>query len=145
MINPKLQNLIADLGTAKTWFLKIETFDWVSPSGKATASVDVTELVAAICRRKVNITTGHTLIQSSDVKHIEATREPNLDYALSLPAARLTVPVIFVEIPDGTQLLVDGTHRFLALYYQGIEIVPFIIVRYPDWLCYATVQGDLTA
>jgi hypothetical protein len=42
-------------------------------------------------------------------------------------------PLLFLDMPDGTQLLIDGSHTYLARFARGDQWCPAYIVKEDVW------------
>lgn len=63
---------------------------------------------------------------------IEAHR---LDLALTMPLDAMQ-PVMFCMQKDGSGLLVDGSHRYVACAMRKQKTIRAVVVHFPDWKPY---------
>ncbi len=66
-------------------------------------------------------------------------RDLNMTYVHNMPPLWLDDPVLGVEMPDNTVLLIDGSHRYMARYLAKLPTIDYFIVPRPLWLPYATI------
>lgn len=88
------------------------------------------------------------------VKHLQATRTDHTLVPISNDFAKLcfekrgveahrlerlkdetiTEPVVFIHMRDGSHLLVDGTHRYVATAIKRMLFIQAYLVERPEWM-----------
>ena len=120
-----------------------ECFDWVSPEGKTQVHFNVTEILEAIAEGSLKANRITTLIDTTFVEDWLVKRELNMPLCHRMGVSRMTIPVLGVWMPDGTVLLIDGSHRYMAKYLNGDDTIDYMLIANGDWQRFAQIEGEL--
>lgn len=71
-------------------------------------------------------------------------RELNMDYVHNMPKSQFDKPVLDVWLPDGTALLIDGSHRYMARVINNKRAIAHHIIAFSDWQSFAQIEGNLS-
>jgi hypothetical protein len=66
--------------------------------------------------------------------------EPRLRNAMKTVASKKITPLLYTEWGDGTHLLIDGSHTYVALYLENYKAAPSYMVPETIWRSYC-VEG----
>ena len=104
-----------------------EAFLFTPDDGTPQRHYDISSLRIRIQTNRVEFTIGD--IPMGDVyDFVLRNREADWERVDSLSLVELNDPVIFLQEPDGSHILVDGTHRILRLAREGKRFVPAYMV-----------------
>lgn len=121
----------------------IEQFDHVSEDQKTLTTYEVTRMLLDIEMGKLPFKKVLAAVDPDFAVKWLPQRDVNLDYAMKLSPKQVALPLLGVERADGTTLLIDGSHRYLAAYIRGLPELPWYIVEAPHWHPYASVKENL--
>jgi hypothetical protein len=119
-----------------------EQFDHISEDEKTLTTFRVTEMLIAMAEGKLPYEKVISPIDINFARKWLPLRELNLEYVESISPTRLAEPVLGANMPDGTTLLIDGSHRYAACYVRHIPFIQWDIIKHPDWLPFATVKEN---
>jgi hypothetical protein len=119
-----------------------EVFTWTSDNGKCTVMFMVSSMLAAIKRGELRHQHILTSIDETFAKKELPRRDLDMRYVNALSAKRLAEPVLGAYWHDGTVILIDGNHRYMALYMAGMPAIEYYLVAYEDWQPYAFIVGN---
>ena len=122
---------------------RLERFDWTSPDGNASARFRVTEILDAIAKGGLKAQLVTTAIDTTFVEDWLVKRELNMPLCHRMGVSRMTIPVLGVWMPDGTVLLIDGSHRYMAKYLNGDDTIDYMLIANGDWQRFAQIEGEL--
>jgi hypothetical protein len=130
---------------AHTFLLRVEEFSWTNEEGDLSITFHVTELLFAISQGKVQVEPVRTPLDTTFAERWLSQRSLSYATIATLSRQRMDEPVLGVGMPDGTVLLIDGSHRYMARHLKGLPTVDYNIVWQPStWLPYATItKGTL--
>jgi hypothetical protein len=120
-----------------------ETFSWKSPDGKTSGTFDVTRMLRDIEMRQLSFDNIMTQLDKNFAETWVAKRDINMEYCIQMSLKRRNTPVLGVWMPDGSVLLIDGSHRYMSRFLFDEPTVEYNIVRYPLWRPYAKIRGKL--
>lgn len=123
--------------------VRLETFDWTAPDNSCQIHLDITSMLAEISAGRLSYRLIKAPLDPDFANDWLLQRIDDLSYMQGLTYARLQVPVLGVDLPDNTVLLVDGAHRYIARLIAHYTTVWHRIVRLPHWLPFATITGTL--
>lgn len=119
--------------------IKIELFDWTSPDRETSIRFAVTSLSYAMANGQVPFEHVTTALDSEFARIWLPQRELNKDLCANMTKRRRDEPVLGAWMPDGTVLLIDGSHRYMARYLHHEETIDYYLVKYADWKPFATL------
>lgn len=123
----------------------IQFFDWQSADGKCQITFSVTRMLDDIISGKL---ATEVLVASLDTD-FDSTwivqRDLNAKHVMTImrDEATLNSPVLGVWMPNGSVLLIDGSHRYMARYLLHKPTIDYMLIALNDWKPYATITGDL--
>jgi hypothetical protein len=108
-----------------------------SKTGKNTvfAVTDIRRICDSTCQQQVMVS-----IDREDVEAVLRHRGIEDYRVLRAMATKRWLPLLFAHMPDGTFLLIDGSHTFVARAALGHKWANAYIVPQEMW-CYYTVEG----
>ena len=122
---------------------RLERFDWTSPDGNARARFRVTEILDAIAKGGLKAQLVTTALDTTFVEDWLVKRELNMPLCHRMGVSHMTIPVLGVWMPDGTVLLIDGSHRYMAKYLNGDDTIDYMLIANGDWQRFAQIEGEL--
>lgn len=120
----------------------IEYFDWTSPDGKTSITFRVTDMLNAISTGTLRAQRVTTRIDTEFVELWLVKRELSDRLIARMTPERRNEPVLGAWMPDGSVLLIDGSHRYMARYLEGLDEIDYNLIAYDDWQGYATIMGE---
>ena len=106
-----------------------QIFSWSPSEGAERTSWNVTAIMRAISEKTVPAELVLTAIDESFARQLPALRSVQERYAFSLPTHRLKEPLLGAILDDGEVLLMDGAHRYYALYRIGVAFAPIYLIE----------------
>lgn len=97
-----------------------EMFTWIDPGDGRLFTFNVWSMAKYAATRPPSVERIQFTIDPAHVAMILAHRSVDVSYARRLTLAELRVPLIGVEMPDGTTLTVDGHHRYWRWFDLGM-------------------------
>lgn len=97
---------------------------------------NTTKLYEAAVAGKVKAEKVLIPVDSSLATHVAARNGVNITHAMSISKDRLSVPLLAIEMSDKTSILVDGNHRVVRAFTEGITELPGYVVAYEDAVAY---------
>jgi hypothetical protein len=122
-------------------FAVIEVFDWTSEDGATHIHFRITEALLAIAQGTLHADAVETPTDEAFAREWLVQRGLNYRYCMTMSASRLAEPVLGVWMPDGTVLLIDGSHRYFARVLRKLPLVRYRIVGWGDIAPYMTLTG----
>lgn len=111
-------------------FTIAQIFTWKSPDEKTEIRFAVSDILAAMAAGNIAYETITTPVEKSFARFLAASREPDRAYAERLSEDAYNEPVLFVLLPEGSHLLIDGTHRYYAKYLRALPTIDAFVVAY---------------
>jgi hypothetical protein len=84
--------------------------------------------LAAFC--EMHVPRSRVAIEPEAAALFNAVRGVEPHRLQRLGTRELLTPLVFVHLPDGTHLLVDGTHRYVRLAQLGVPDAPAYLVSW---------------
>ena len=109
----------------------------------ASARFRVTEILDAIAKGGLKAQLITTAIDTTFVEDWLIKRELNMLLCHRMGVSRMAIPVLGVWMPDGTVLLIDGSHRYMAKYLNGDDTIDYMLIANGDWQRFAQIEGEL--
>jgi hypothetical protein len=119
-----------------------EVFTWTPDNGKCTVLFMVSSILEAIRRKKIRHKRALTPLDSDFAVGVLTKRELDLDWIHNMSETRLEEPVLCAYWHDGTVILIDGSHRYMALYLAQKPTISCYLIDYEDWQPYAFIFGN---
>lgn len=133
------------LGVLKGTHAIRECFTHIDDEGKLTRKFDVTGIIEYCVENKVEIVrVGMTLIGYNICKLERGYEQHRLDTITQQVIDNH--PVVFCQLPDGTHLMIDGTHRYIKAWDLGKRFILSYLVPEGVWAQFLLpVDENLTA
>lgn len=93
---------------------------------------NTTKLYEAVAAGKVKAEKVLIPVDSNLATHVASRNGVNIAHAMSISKDRLSVPLLAVEMPDKTSILIDGNHRVVRAWTEGVGELPGYVVSYED-------------
>lgn len=93
---------------------------------------NTTKLYEAVVSGKVKAEKVLIPVDSGLSTHVASRNGVNITHAMTISKDRLSVPLLAVEMPDRTSILVDGNHRVVRAWTEGVTELPGYVVLLED-------------
>lgn len=124
-------------------FQFLQRFDWQSEDAGVSISFDVTAMLRDITAGRLVAELVTAPLDETFALTWVSKRDLNFSYCNTMSPVRRNIPVLGAWMPDGTVLLIDGSHRYWARYSRGENEIDYLLIREKDWKPYATIKGEL--
>jgi hypothetical protein len=125
---------------------RFEIFTWRSPDDETELTFAVTPLLSALKRGVVPYDLVHAILDREWAATWLVQRDLNLSFVKRLAQnrpARYYDPVLGITMKNGSVLLIDGSHRYMAHYLNGEETIDYHIIPHGSWSSFAnTTKGN---
>ena len=121
----------------------LQRFDWDSEDGKCHICFRVSEMLNAIAEGKLRYEEVRSPLDVVFARNWVSKRDIRLNRIMAMTTTELNSPVLGVWMPDGSVLLVDGSHRYMARYRLHRDYIDWHLIALGDWQAYATITGEL--
>jgi hypothetical protein len=117
----------------------IQSFAWTSEDQKEHITFDVTAMLDAIRDKTLSVEAVTTALDANFAETWVTKRDLNNYYCRNMSLRQMKSPVLGVWMLDGSVLLIDGSHRYMARYYAGYTEIDYLLVAYGDWQGFAQI------
>lgn len=101
-------------------------------------------IMRAIAQRKITPDFATVDIPESVYQHIQANHGIEEDHLSSITIKMLESPALLAHFDEGSDLLIDGSHRLVKRYRQGLRTIEVLVVQEKDWTPYLVTDIDQT-
>jgi hypothetical protein len=109
-----------------------QIFNHTDPQG-VTRHFNASAMTRAILSRKVAPTLMQFELDEHTAKHIEANHGIEEKHLATIDDKMLESPVIMVHFEDGSDLIVDGSHRVVKRWRNGLRTVDAVLFMPGQW------------
>lgn len=116
-----------------------QVFTWNDPSGKRALDFFIEPLLVGIYAGSIPYEELEVTLDPTWVGEWLVKRELDLVHVAALTQAQIDVPVLGAWMDDGSVLLIDGGHRYMARYLHRLPTVTYHILAEASWRKHAII------
>ena len=116
-----------------------QVFSWTDPDGTRTIDFYIDPLLTGIIDGSIPFDTAEVVIDPVWVKEWLVKRDLDPVHLGSLTDDQIDTPVLGAWMEDGSVLLIDGSHRYMARYILAKPTVRYFLLGKDAWQKHAVI------